>query len=92
MKLELEQTDIDKLTSSITQEVIKALSPALSNLDSSDDRFTVETLAEYLKTTPKWVYSNISRLPQFRVNGLIRFRKKTIDKHFDKYPYERPEV
>jgi hypothetical protein len=91
MRLELEQTDIDKLASIITQEVLKSLSPALSNPDSSQDKvFTVETLSEYLQTTSKWVYAHISQLPQFRVGGLIRFRKKAIDRHFDKYPVDRP--
>jgi excisionase family DNA binding protein len=91
MKLEFEQEDLDKLTSSITQEVLKSLSPALSNQEASQDTiYTVETLAEYLQTTPKWIYAHISQLPQFRVGGLIRFRKKAIDRHFDKYPVERP--
>ena len=90
MKLELEQADIEKITYSITKEVIKTLSPAIAQDASQDTIYTVDTLAAYLITTPKWVYSHISDLPQFRVDGLIRFRKKAIDRHFDKYPTERP--
>ncbi len=84
MKLELEQADIEKLTSNITQDVIKALTPALLQHGSSQDTvFTVETLAEYLLTTPKWVYNHIHELPHFKKDGLYRFRKKTIDRLFE---------
>ncbi len=85
MKIELEESDIQKITYSITQEVIKNLSPALCNLsDSSEDRvFTVETLAEYLQTTTKWVYNHIPDLPHFKIDGLLRFRKTAIDRMFE---------
>lgn len=87
MKLELEQADIEKLTSSIIQDVIKALSPALFKYDPSQDAvFTVDTLAEYLLTTPKWVYNHIHELPHFKKDGLYRFRKKAINRLFDEIP------
>ncbi len=90
MKLELEQSDIEKLTSTITQEVLKALSPALLNNDPMQDTvFTVDTLAEYLQTTPKWVYNHLHKLPHFKEDGLIRFRKKAIDSRFEEIPSRR---
>lgn len=85
MKLELEQADIDKLTSGITQEVLKALAPALLNQEPAGDTvYTVDTLAKYLRTTSKWVYNHIHELPHFKVDGLLRFRKTAIDKLFEK--------
>jgi len=79
MKLELEPTDIETLTLCITQEVLKGLSPALFKHDPAQDTvFTVDTLAQYLQSTPKWVYNHIAALPHFKVDGLLRFRKKEI--------------
>lgn len=90
MKLELEQSDIEKLTASIAQDVLKALSPALFKHETGEDAiFTVETLAGYLVTTPKWVYNHIHELPHFKKDGLLRFRKKTIDLLFDDMPIKR---
>ncbi len=84
MKLELEQEDIDSLTLRITQEVIKGLLPTLLSQDQAGDTiYTVEALAKYLQTTPKWVYNHIHELPHFKKEGLIRFRKSDIDKLFE---------
>ncbi len=84
MKLELDEQEKSKIASEIAQEVLKTLTPILSKHDSFQDTvFTVETLAEYLKTTPKWVYNHIHELPHFRKDGLLRFRKKDIGRLFE---------
>lgn len=91
MKLELEQADIDKLTSSITQDVLKALTPVLFKHDpSSDTVFTVDALAAYLQTTSKWVYNHVHELPHFKIDGLLRFRKRAIDHLFENDLTKRP--
>ncbi len=87
MKLELDEQEKSKIASEIAQEVLKMLNPALLNRDSSQDTvFTVETLAEYLVATPKWVYNHIHELPHFKKDGLYRFRKKAIDRLFEEVP------
>lgn len=91
MKLELEQSDIERMTAIITQDVLKGLSPAMFKHDPSQDViYTVDTLATYLQTTPKWVYNHISELPHFKKDGLLRFRKQTIDRLFDEIPSKKP--
>ena len=91
MKLELDEDEKAKIASEIAQELLKTINPALFKIDTSQDRvFTVETLAEYLLTTPKWVYNHIHELPHFKKDGLLRFRKQPIDRHFDEIPSKVP--
>jgi hypothetical protein len=91
MKLELDEDEKTKISSEIAQEVLKTLNPALFKLNISQDKvFTVETLAAYLLTTPKWVYNHVPTLPHFKVDGLMRFRKSDIDRLFDEIPSKVP--
>jgi hypothetical protein len=91
MKIELEPTDIDKLASEITLRVTERLKSGLvPSAPTEDTVFSAETLAAYLVTTPKWVYNHLSDLPHFKVDGLLRFRKKVIDKFFEQNPSKRP--
>ncbi len=91
MKIELEDADIEKLASEITRMVTESLkSPLPSHPPDSDTVYSVETLAEYLQTTPKWVYSHVYILPHFKVGGLLRFKKKAIDRLFEQNPSKRP--
>ena len=85
MKIELENADIEKLSAEITKRVLDSLG-ALNNPTPDDTVFTVETLAAHLQTTPKWVYNHIHTLPHFKIDGLLRFRKKAIDRLFEKNP------
>ncbi len=84
MRLEFEQSDIEKLTVEITKKVLESLNAAPLSSASADIVYTVETLAEYLKTTTKWVYNHILDLPHFKIDGLLRFRKSAIDRMFEK--------
>ncbi len=79
MKIELDATDIDKLSAEITKRVLDSLG-TLKKPAGEDPVYTVETLAAYLQTTPKWVYNHIHDLPHLKIDGLLRFRKSDIDK------------
>ncbi len=85
MKIELEQTDIDRIASEITQRVLEGLKSSIATtLPHEDTILTVKTLAAYLMTTPKWVYSHVYELPHFKVHGLLRFNKSEINKYLTK--------
>jgi hypothetical protein len=73
MKTELDNLSIEKLA----QEVATLLRPYFNKQE--DVNFSVETLAEYLNVTKSWVYAHMGILPRFKIDGLIRFRKKDID-------------
>lgn len=93
MKLELDEAEKAKIASEIAQEVLKTLNPALLKQDISQDTIlTVDTLAEYLLTTPKWVYNHMPELPHFKKDGLLRFRKTAIDRLFDEIPAKKQNL
>ncbi len=86
MKVEFEKDDLQ----AIAGEVAALIAPLLSGKGTipavEDPVFDVSGLAEYLKTTPKWVYNHIHDLPYFKIDGLLRFRKKAIDRLFEQNP------
>lgn len=91
MRFEVDEQDKAQIASNIALEVMKALNPVLFKHGPSQDViYTVETLAAYLQTTPKWVYSHMPELPHFKKDGLLRFRKQAIDRLFDEIPSKRP--
>jgi hypothetical protein len=91
MKIELETDDIDRLATEIMLKLTDSLKSGIVPPAPAEDAiFTVETLAAYLVTTPKWVYNHLSDLPHFKVDGLLRFRKKVIDSFFEQNPSKRP--
>ncbi len=82
MKVELEQTDIDKIASEITHRVLEGLKLCIITATPLEDEIlTVKTLASYLMTSPKWVYGHVYELPHFKIHGLLRFRKFEINKY-----------
>ncbi len=83
MRIELEQADIDRLTEQITKKVLESLKATPLSPAPADTVFTVEGLAKYLDTTPKWVYNHVHELPHFKLDGLLRFRKAAIDRMFE---------
>lgn len=89
MKAEL-LLDTDELTVKIAQDVIKALSPLLTGKASPDTVYTVESLAEYLKAKPKWIREHTHILPHFKLDGLLRFRKRDIDKMIEQNILKNP--
>jgi len=91
MKIELETTDINRLATEITLRVTESLKCGLIPATPAEDTiFTVETLASYLVTTSKWVYNHVHELPHFKIDGLLRFRKRVIDKYFEENRLKRP--
>lgn len=81
MKIEIEPHDIQ----SIAERVIELLKPLLSSTEKytgEDIVFTVETLAEYLKTDVSWVRKQVSAMtiPFFKAGKYVRFKKSAIDK------------
>ncbi len=92
MKIELETTDVERLATEITLRVTEKLKSGLVPPTTHDDIiFTVETLAKYLVTTPKWVYNHLAEIPHFKVDGLLRFRKRVIDQFFEANPEKQPK-
>ena len=49
--------------------------------------FDVQRLAEYLAVSKQWIYerSHLKEIPHIKKQGLLRFRKKDIDKWLDSY-------
>lgn len=92
MKIELETTDVERLAQEITLRVTQSLKSGLVSSAPDDDTvFKVETLAKYLRTTPKWCYSHLSDLPHVKIDGLLRFRKTAIDKLFEQNSLKIPK-
>lgn len=79
MRTTLEEADID----AIAQRVADILRPLLAQKEAPDTIFSVDELAEYLRVSNKWVYDHAYELPKFKVGGLLRFRKKKIDKYIE---------
>ncbi len=93
MKIEFESTDIEKLVQEITHRVTASLKANIMNAATAEDViFTVETLAKYLQTTPKWVYNHLAELPHFKVDGLLRFRRRIIEHFFEQNPSKHPKT
>lgn len=86
MKIELEPQDIEV----IANKIIEKLKPILSNNgkhDTEDIIFDVQSLKEYLKVSDKWIYerTHLKEIPHLKVDGLLRFRKKDINKWLSSY-------
>ncbi|OGW56025.1 MAG: hypothetical protein A2Y81_00790 [Nitrospirae bacterium RBG_13_43_8] len=80
MKTELEPQDIE----AIAQRVLELLKPHLSNNANPEDNviFDVPGLSKYLNVSHKWIYerTQFKEMPYLKVKGLLRFRKKDINK------------
>jgi excisionase family DNA binding protein len=81
LKTSLDQEDVEL----IAQRVAEILKPFLSLKEKTDDViFSVDELADHLRVSPKWVYDHKHELPYFKPGGLLRFRKKDIDREIDR--------
>jgi excisionase family DNA binding protein len=86
MKTELEQADIE----AIAQRVIELLKPLISGngrQETEDGILDVKGLCDYLHVSVKWIYerTHLKEIPHLKVNGLLRFRKKDIDKWLNSF-------
>ena len=79
----------EALIEKIAQKVIKEIKPLLSNHENTDNDiiFDVKGLSEYLRVSDKWVYerTHLNEIPFIKVGGLLRFRKKDIDRWLNSY-------
>ncbi len=70
----------------IAAAILDVLKPYLSrNTEVEDTVFDVQGLSEYLKVSHKWIYerTQFKEIPHMKVKGLLRFRKRAIDKWLD---------
>lgn len=86
MKVQFEQEDIQD----IALKVVELLKPILSGNgrhEVEDTIFDVKGLCDYLHVSDKWVYerTHLKEIPHLKVNGLLRFRKKEIDKWLNSF-------
>jgi excisionase family DNA binding protein len=81
MRTHLEQEDIQALGDYLLEK-IKPLISCNGNHQAEDIIFDVNGLAKYLNVSHKWIYerTQFKEMPYMKVKGLLRFRKKDIDK------------
>jgi excisionase family DNA binding protein len=84
LKTLLEQEDIG----AIALKVVELLKPLISGIHETEDTiFDVQSLKGYLRVSDKWIYerTHLKEIPHLKVNGLLRFRKKDIDKWLNSF-------
>jgi excisionase family DNA binding protein len=85
LKIELETGDFQ----AIAERVVELLRPLMSSNgnESQDIIFDVPGLAEYLTVSQKWIYerTQFKEIPFKKIKGLLRFRKRDIDKWLDSH-------
>jgi excisionase family DNA binding protein len=74
----------------IVERLFEKIKPVLSGngkSQESDIIYDVKSLAEYLKVSHKWIYERVQfkEITYLKVNGILRFRKKEIDKWLQTY-------
>tara|TARA_B100000315_G_scaffold138699_1_gene127773 strand:- start:9576 stop:9884 length:309 start_codon:yes stop_codon:yes gene_type:complete len=71
----------EELVKTITNEVVKAIKPLLSDKKQEETLFTVTTLSEYLCVSKQFLYERISmnEIPFFKIGKFPRFKKTEID-------------
>lgn len=86
MKAEL--TLPPELVDTIVERLLEKLKPMLpGNGKHEDVIFDVPALAEYLKVSHKWIYerTQFKEIPYLKIKGLLRFKKKDVDKWLSSY-------
>lgn len=81
MKSELEPQDIEAIALRVA-ELLKPLLSGNGRHEAEDTIFDVRGLCDYLHVSDKWVYerTHLKEIPHLKVNGLLRFRKRDMDK------------
>jgi len=83
-KITLPQELIDE----IIEGLFTKIKPLITKNGRSDDTiFDVKGLCKYLSVSDKWVYerTHLKEIPHLKVQGLLRFRKRDIDKWLDSF-------
>lgn len=85
MELTINLTDQDK--NEISQAVVAALRPLVTAKENPETIFTVESLAEYLSVSKKWVYERVQfkEIPFAKTGGFLRFKKSDVDRWLDSH-------
>lgn len=80
MKSHLEPEDFLAIASAVAELIRPLLSG--NGRHEEDVILDVPGLAEYLRVSPKWIYERVQfkEIPYMKVKGLLRFRKRDIDK------------
>lgn len=86
MKTQLEQDEISAIARAVT-EMLKPVITDSGKHDANDEIFDVQSLADYLRVSQKWIYerTQFKEIPHMKVKGLLRFRKRDIDKWLASY-------
>ncbi len=86
MKAELEREDIQAIAQAVT-EMLKPILSGNGKHKAEDTIFDMKGLCDYLHVSDKWVYerTHLKEIPHLKVNGLLRFRKKEIDKWLNSF-------
>ena len=74
--------DLEQLKTDIVQDMVNSLLPHLKGKEDDGIIFDVEGLAEYIKTSKRWIYEqpHLNAIPFYKIGRFPRFRKKEIDK------------
>lgn len=80
----------EEFVDQIADKVIEKLKPLISGngrYEGEDTIFDVKGLCDYLHVSDKWIYerTHLKEIPHLKVNGLLRFRKKDIDKWLNSF-------
>ena len=80
MKIELDHDDIE----AISKRTLELIRPLLSGKKEPEEDiiFDVQGVADYLKTSKKWVYAqtHLKTIPHYKLgNNQVRFKKSEID-------------
>ena len=79
----------EELVNQIADKVFDKLKPLISGNGKHEDDviFDVVGLSQYLRVSTKWIYerTQFKEIPFKKIKGLLRFRKKDIDRWIDSY-------
>lgn len=80
MKAEI-NIDTQELEERISQRVVKALKPLLSDRSEETTLFTVKGLARHLQVSEKWLYERVQlkEIPYYKVGANLRFKRSEIE-------------
>lgn len=86
MKTEFEPQDIKAIAQRVS-DLLKPLISGNGKHDAEDTIFDVKRLCDYLHVSDKWVYerTHLKEIPHLKAKGLLRFRKKDIDKWLNSF-------
>lgn len=87
MKIELEQEDIRAIAQAVTEMLKPVLSGNGKHGAEDNTIFDVKGLCNHLHVSDKWIYerTHLKEIPHLKVNGLLRFRKKDIEKWLNSF-------